>query len=306
MLVLRIWRRCPSQGWLSGCLCGCFPPLWSLPYRLLVHQSLHLNNVMLIQRWTSPLRRLLLRPPLPLRLVKALIRITRWLRRRRGRPRRRSPLKESLHTQSPSQVQLSTPVHLKSGHLLPLHGRSSFLVDLCKEDHLLRDCPGIPRVLEVWSHDPARPSSSTDDHGDATSSVGNGKEKGKIRIPCRLCEGKHPLHLCPLMDKACAVLESLAAPPNPFPAGYQRLSTTVDRTPADKEIASDCSLVQAPLPEPGCSQPVPDPPLVGKGVDSSSSPLNHSVSKEKSSHVLLVSSDSPEFDKGSLKPLRRI
>ena len=51
---------------------------------------------------------------------------------------------------------------------------------LCKEDHLLRDCPGIPRVLEVWSHDPAHPSSSSEAQGDATLSVGNGKGKGKI------------------------------------------------------------------------------------------------------------------------------
>ena len=101
------------------------------------------------------------------------------------------------------------------------------------------------------------------------------------------------------MDKASAVLESLAAPPNPFPVGYQRLSTVIDRAPVDKEITSDSSLVQASLPEPGCSQPIPDPPLVGKGVDLRSSPLNHSISEEQSSHVLLVSSDSPELDKGS-------
>jgi len=68
---------------------------------------------------------------------------------------------------------------------------------LCKDDHLLRDCPGIPRVLEVWSRDPARPSSPSESHGDATLSVGNTKGKGTIRIPCRLCEGNHPLHLCP-------------------------------------------------------------------------------------------------------------
>ena len=83
---------------------------------------------------------------------------------------------------------------------------------LCKEDHLLCDCPGIPRVLELWSRDPACPSSSSGTHGDATLSAGNRKGKGKIRIPYRLCEGNHPLHLCPLMDKAFVVLESLTAP----------------------------------------------------------------------------------------------
>ncbi|CAA3018918.1 retrotransposon, unclassified [Olea europaea subsp. europaea] len=105
---------------------------------------------------------------------------------------------------------------------------------LCKEDHLLRDCPGIPMILDAWSHDPARPSSSPDD---ATLSVG--KDKG-------------------------------------------------NRKP--------------PLPEPGCTQPVPDQSLVGKSVDSSSLPVDHSVLEERNSHVLLVSSDSPEPEDDSLIP----
>jgi len=114
---------------------------------------------------------------------------------------------------------------------------------LCKEDNLLRDCPGIPKILEVWSHDPACPSSSSGAHDDATLSTRNGKEKGKIRIPCRLCEGNHPLHLCPLMDKASTVLESLTASSPQLPDGYQRLSATADRPPVDKEIDLDSSLV---------------------------------------------------------------
>jgi len=168
---------------------------------------------------------------------------------------------------------------------------------LCKEDHLLRDCPGIPRVLEVWSHDPARPSSSSGDHGDVTLSPGNGKGKGKIRIPCRFCEGNHPLHLCPLMDKASAVLESLTVSSPQRPTGYQRLSAPADHPPVDKEIDLDSSLVQYPLPEPGCTKPVPDQPLVGKSVD-----VDHSVSEEHHSHVLLVSSDSPESENDSPIP----
>ena len=168
---------------------------------------------------------------------------------------------------------------------------------LCKEDHLLHNCPGIPRVLEVWSHDPARPSSSSGDHGDVTLSPGNGKGKGKIRIPCRFCEGNHPLHLCPLMDKASAVLESLTVSSPQRPTGYQRLSAPADHPPVDKEIDLDSSLVQYPLPEPGCTKPVPDQPLVGKSVD-----VDHSVSEEHHSHVLLVSSDSPESENDSPIP----
>ena len=173
---------------------------------------------------------------------------------------------------------------------------------LCKEDHLLRDCLGIPRVLEVWCQDPACPSSSFEAHGDATLSIGNGKKKGKIRIPCKLCEGHHPLHLCPLMDKASAVLESLTASSPQLPEGYQRPSATADRSPTDKEIDQDSSLVQSPLPEPGYAQPILDQPLVGKSVDSSSPPVDHSISEEHNSHVLLVSSDSPECGNDSPIP----
>ena len=169
---------------------------------------------------------------------------------------------------------------------------AKFPCRLCKEDHLLRDCPGIPRVLDVWSRAPARPSPS---HSDAILSVG--KEKGKVRFPCRLCEGNHPLHLCPLMDKASSVLESLSAPSPKLPVGYQRLSATADHPPPDKEIDSSSSLVQTPLPKPGCAQPALDQPLVRKGDNSHSPPVDHPVSEESNSHVLLVSSESPELDK---------
>ncbi|CAA3018919.1 Hypothetical predicted protein [Olea europaea subsp. europaea] len=168
-----------------------------------------------------------------------------------------------------------------------------------KADHLLHDCPGIPRILDAWSCDLARPSSSPND---ATLSVGKGKGKGKVQFPCRLCEGTHPLHLCPLMDKASSVLESLTVPSPQLHVGYQRLSPAADHLPTDKEIDSNSSLAQAPLPEPGCTQPVPDQPLVGKSVDSSSPSVDHSVSEERNSHVLLVSSDSPEPKDDSLVP----
>ena len=92
---------------------------------------------------------------------------------------------------------------------------------LCKGDHLLRDYPGIPRVLEVWSQNLNRPSPLTSrDHFDVTPSASDGKKKGKIRFPCRLCGGEDLLHLCPLMDKASKVLENLTAPQPQLPIGY--------------------------------------------------------------------------------------
>jgi len=105
------------------------------------------------------------------------------------------------------------------------------------------------------------------------------------------------------MDKASAVLESLTAPSPQLRGGDQHLSATADHSPAEKEIDQDSSLVQPSLPEPGYAKPVPDQPLVGKSVDSSSPPVDHSVSKENNSHVLLVSSDPPECRNDSPTPI---
>jgi len=97
------------------------------------------------------------------------------------------------------------------------------------------------------------------------------------------------------MDKASAVLESLTASSPQLPVGYQRLSS--DPLPVDKGIDLDFSLVQAPLPEPGCAKPAPDQPLVGESIDLGSQPVDYSVPEEhhdSTAHVLLVSSDSLE------------
>jgi len=49
--------------------------------------------------------------------------------------------------------------------------------------------------------------------------------KRNIRFPCRLCEGKHLLHLDLLMDKASKILENLVTPQFQLLVGYQRLSS---------------------------------------------------------------------------------
>lgn len=84
---------------------------------------------------------------------------------------------------------------------------------LCKGNHLLRDYPGILKVLEVWSTSSHQPSSSASrDHAGDTPSTSDSKvhgKKGKIKFPCRLCEGNHHIHLFPYMDEASKVLETL-------------------------------------------------------------------------------------------------
>ena len=67
---------------------------------------------------------------------------------------------------------------------------------LCTGDHLLRDCPGIPKVLEVWSNGrPPLPLASGSQLG-GTSLAAAGKapkKQGKITNPCKLCE-RAPCH----------------------------------------------------------------------------------------------------------------
>ena len=96
------------------------------------------------------------------------------------------------------------------------------------------------------------------------------------------------------MDKASVVLESLTTSSPQLPVGYQRLSS--DPLAVDKEIELDSSLVHPPLSELGCAKPIPDQPLVGESVDLGSPLFDHFVSEECHAHVLLVSSDSPEFE----------
>jgi len=96
------------------------------------------------------------------------------------------------------------------------------------------------------------------------------------------------------MDKAFAILESLKTSFPQLPIGYQRLS--LDTPSIDKEIDLDSSLVHPPSSKPGYAKPIPDQPLVGKTVDLGSPPVDHFVSEEHHAHVIIVSSDSPEFD----------
>ena len=111
-------------------------------------------------------------------------------------------------------------------------------------DHLLRDCPGIPKVLEVWSN--GRPSlplaSGSQVGGTSSASAGkNFKKQGKLANPCNLCEGHHPIHLCPYMDEAKRVLDNSTVSTPCLPAGYKKLS--LGPPPADPTVGQESSLV---------------------------------------------------------------
>jgi hypothetical protein len=72
---------------------------------------------------------------------------------------------------------------------------------LCKGSHLLKDCPGLSKVIEVWSTHPRQPMSlASEQHVDDPPSTSHdtvGKKKSRVKFPCMLCKGSHLTHLCP-------------------------------------------------------------------------------------------------------------
>jgi hypothetical protein len=72
---------------------------------------------------------------------------------------------------------------------------------LCKGSHLLKDCPGLPKVIEAWSTHPHQPmSSASEQHDDDLPSTSHdtvGKKKSIVKFPCMLCKGCHLTHLFP-------------------------------------------------------------------------------------------------------------
>ena len=95
---------------------------------------------------------------------------------------------------------------------------------LCTGDHLLRDCPGIPKVLEVWSN--GRPSLPLDfgSHVGGTSPISTSKapkKQGKLTNPYKLCEGHHAIHLCTYMDESKRFLDNLSVSTPCLPDGYK-------------------------------------------------------------------------------------
>jgi hypothetical protein len=97
--------------------------------------------------------------------------------------------------------------------------KPKFPCSLCKGDHFLRDCPGLIKVLEMWSST----SSTSVGHADdtpSTSDVQVGKKKKIVKFPCMLCKGNHHSHLFPRMDEASSLLEKLQ-----LPKGYHKISS---------------------------------------------------------------------------------
>jgi hypothetical protein len=101
---------------------------------------------------------------------------------------------------------------------------------LCKGSHLLKDCPGLSKVIQAWSTFPPQPMSlAYEQHADNPPSTSHdtvGKKKSRVKFPCMLCKGSHLTHLCPHMDEASKLLEDMTVSQPQLPVAYRKLSLT--------------------------------------------------------------------------------
>jgi hypothetical protein len=99
---------------------------------------------------------------------------------------------------------------------------------LCKGSHLLKECPGLSKVIEAWSTHPRQPMLlASEQHADDPPSTSHdtvGKKKSRVKFPCMLCKGSHLTHLFPHMDEASKLLEDMTVSQPQLPAAYRKLS----------------------------------------------------------------------------------
>jgi hypothetical protein len=164
---------------------------------------------------SSPIKSPSLSPSSPREISKASIQVDNK-KKKRNEKKKKNPKRTKPSTTS--DVGSKKPAIINStGNVDEVNKikmknlKSKFLYSLCKGDHFLRDFPGIPKVLEMWSSISLALSSHV---GDAlsTSEVKVGKKNKTINFPCMLCKGDHYSHLCPRMDEASSLLEKLQLP----------------------------------------------------------------------------------------------
>jgi hypothetical protein len=99
---------------------------------------------------------------------------------------------------------------------------------ICKDSHLLKDCPGLSKVIEAWSTHPRHPmSSASKQHVDdlpSTTQDTIGKKKSRFKFSCRLCGGSHQTHIFPHMNEASKLLEDMIVSQPQLLASYHKLT----------------------------------------------------------------------------------
>jgi hypothetical protein len=166
--------------------------------------------------------------------VKALKLVTRWIRRRRkGRIRRRKISKDPnfqplLRHVGKKPVTVNHAGSVDDAKITQTTRKPKYPCRLCKGSHLLKDFPGLSKVIEAWSTHPRQPmSSASEQHVDdlpSTSQDTVGKKKSRVKFPCMLCKGSHLTHLFPHMDEASKLLEDMTVSQPQLPAAYRKLT----------------------------------------------------------------------------------
>jgi hypothetical protein len=96
---------------------------------------------------------------------------------------------------------------------------------ICKGSHVLKDFPGISKVIEAWYRHLGQPVSSASDHHvddlPLASQDTVGKKKSRVKLPCMLCGGNHQTHFFPRMDEVSKLLEGMTISQPQLSAAYR-------------------------------------------------------------------------------------
>jgi hypothetical protein len=186
---------------------------------------------------------------------------------------------------------------------------------LCKGSHLLKDCPGLSKVIEAWSPCPGQPMSlASEQHADDPPSTSHdtiGKKKSRVKFPCMICKGSHLTHLFPHMDEASKLLEDMTVSQPQIPTAYCKLSLNppvvdgminpvpLSVNPVDQMVnlvtSLDAPVDQVVDPIPSSINPILPLENETQVVDLISPSVDPSLlieSKPDTAHVFLVDTDS--------------
>ena len=147
-------------------------------------------------------------------------------------------------------------------------------------------------------HNPV--SSTTDDHVESTPSTSENEvhgQKGKVKIPCGLCEGDHHLPHCPFLDEAKRVLCNRPASLQRLPSGYKKLTSSLLLVENPTDITQPS--VETPIIESESFESIPDESQQVKMIVDPVLPSEYHTLPEESKNdtvkIIFVTSESEEL-----------
>jgi len=176
---------------------------------------------------------------------------------------------------------------------------------ICKEIHYHQDFPCIPQILREWSprlhHSMSSTSDSQVDSTPSTSENEVNRQKGKVRVPCRLCEGDHTLHCFPFLDEAKSILDTRPASPQQLPPRYKKLlpsPSLVENLIDITQLSIESPIIECEPPESTSDQSQLVKMAVNPVLPSKGPPSDDTVSKENENdtiQILFVDTESNEL-----------